>query len=623
MDRSTAVFFLVMMVVAGVSVGAIFLVGSLIDTEEVYDITYVLDGGVNSPDNPSTYVYGDRIELCDPTKEGYLFDGWYILDEMGGAKRILRIDPLMYGDITIYATWSINLVGKTMTYEVVGEEYDTWNHPLLVSPTVNVYNITGTYSLSYLSYDEVLGYNVNYSYVFDYVPTGTGDSFRSTDSVTYWTGEEDDSNGTWSGPVEGQVEYDGSFVNCDIYTYMEYDGTYPNQLVEQQDQYIVDDWIVCRIDILAFIGSDMSTKRYRVMTYSLVDISTDLEGKSFDIVAYGDVGISVSGSGTYDAFKSVTLTATLSPGTEFVGWYSDSGRLLSSSLTYKIVSVSGDMTIYAVNSDSRDVVLQSSDPDVYTKSYGIQDSEWTLISDDTGDEVVTYNGEQFTYDFDTAGIYTLRCLSVVDGVIVGNYLTVFVDGPVERTFVWKDNSGDNHQYTLTIVYSDYLVYLEDDIARTQGSDQHDLQYVTYGDQYIVRIAQDFNTRYASESDAKKLDILLTFTQYIPYQYDSEYKGQEEYWKYPVETLFEQGGDCEDTSLLFCAIAKAMGYDTAILLFDGHMAAGISYDGQPSGKGFLASNGVTYLYCETTAKTYSVGVEPSGLYHRKTIPVVGV
>ena len=120
-----------------------------------------------------------------------------------------------------------------------------------------------------------------------------------------------------------------------------------------------------------------------------------------------------------------------------------------------------------------------------------------------------------------------------------------------------------------------------------------------------------------------ITILLRFTQYIPYQYDSEYKGQEEYWKYPVETLFEQGGDCEDTSLLFCAIAKAMGYDTAILLFDGHMAAGISYDGQPSGKGFLASNGVTYLYCETTAKTYSVGVEPSGLYHRKTIPVVGV
>ena len=280
------------------------------------------------------------------------------------------------------------------------------------------------------------------------------------------------------------------------------------------------------------------------------------------------------------------------------------------------------MNIYASNRDPRDVELQSSDPGTYVRDYGLSDSEWTLISDDTGDVITTCDGEQFSYGFDTAGIYTLRCLGTVDGNIVGNYLTIFVDGPVDKTFVWKDNDGYDHQYTLTIVYSDYLSYLEDDIVRTQGTEAHDLKFVTYDDPYIVRIANDFNTIYGYESDAKKLDILLTFTQYIPYQYDSEYKGQDEYWKYPVETLFEQGGDCEDTSLLFCAIAKAMGYDTAILLFDGHMAAGVSYSEQPSGHGITTypEKGVLYLYCETTALHYNVGTAPNNLIHRNTIPV---
>ena len=623
MDRSSVVFVIVMLVIAGLSAGVIFFIGSLIDLdgEEVYNITYDLDGGINSPDNPSTYVYGDRIELCDPTKEGYIFEGWYIFDESGEVKRIYRIDPLMHRDLTIYARWSVNLVGRTMNYDVTGTIYDQQN-TFFMPLTTTLYTIAGTYSLSYLAYDADLGYNVCYEYTFDYVPVGVGESFQSSDSVTYWTNEEDDSDGTWFGPTEGQVEYDGSIVNCDVYTYKEYDDTYPNQLIEQQDQYIVDDWIICKIDMIYLIDSNAITKRWQTMTYSLTDVTTDLEGKTFDVIAYGDLGISVTGSGTYDAFKSVTLTAAPSSGTDFIGWYSDSGRLLSTSLTYRIVSVSGDMHIYAMNGDSRDIELQSSDPNAYVNSYGIPDSEWTLISDDADEVVTTQTGLQFSYDFDVAGIYTLRCVGTIDGAIVGNYLTIFVDGPVSRTFEWEDNAGNEHEYTLTIVYSDYLEYLEDDIVRTQGTPEHNLQYVTFNDPYIMRIAEDFNTMYASKSDADKLDILLTFTQYIPYQYDSEYKGLEEYWKYPVETLFEQGGDCEDTSLLFCAIAKAMGYDTAILLFDGHMSAGVSYDGQPSGHGITVyvKNGVSYLYCETTALGYEVGVSPGGLIHRNTITV---
>ena len=46
-------------------------------TLDTYNITYVLDGGTNNSNNPSTYTYEDSdITLGDATKTGYTFKGW-------------------------------------------------------------------------------------------------------------------------------------------------------------------------------------------------------------------------------------------------------------------------------------------------------------------------------------------------------------------------------------------------------------------------------------------------------------------------------------------------------------------------------------------------------------------
>ncbi|MGE5493851.1 MAG: InlB B-repeat-containing protein, partial [Burkholderiales bacterium] len=43
----------------------------------VYNITYVMNGGTNHPDNPTTYTVEKLpITLKDPTRDGYTFDGW-------------------------------------------------------------------------------------------------------------------------------------------------------------------------------------------------------------------------------------------------------------------------------------------------------------------------------------------------------------------------------------------------------------------------------------------------------------------------------------------------------------------------------------------------------------------
>ena len=46
-------------------------------TKTPYTITYNLDGGEIS-NNPTTYYQGDRVEIPNPTKEGYTFTGWTV-----------------------------------------------------------------------------------------------------------------------------------------------------------------------------------------------------------------------------------------------------------------------------------------------------------------------------------------------------------------------------------------------------------------------------------------------------------------------------------------------------------------------------------------------------------------
>ncbi len=43
----------------------------------IYTLQYELNGGTLSAENPSQYTYGQSFEFEEPTKSGYVFDGWY------------------------------------------------------------------------------------------------------------------------------------------------------------------------------------------------------------------------------------------------------------------------------------------------------------------------------------------------------------------------------------------------------------------------------------------------------------------------------------------------------------------------------------------------------------------
>ncbi len=82
-----------------------------------YSITYDLDGGVNDPENPTSYTFGQGASLKPATKEGMYFKGWYAeafttakytdLTPTGASmKKITKIPANAYGDVTVTAVFS-------------------------------------------------------------------------------------------------------------------------------------------------------------------------------------------------------------------------------------------------------------------------------------------------------------------------------------------------------------------------------------------------------------------------------------------------------------------------------------------------------------------------------------
>lgn len=69
-----------------------------------YNITYELNGGVNHPDNPTSYKAEETVSLKDATYAGYDFEGWYEKDDFSGD-RVKTIKGTECRDITLYAKW--------------------------------------------------------------------------------------------------------------------------------------------------------------------------------------------------------------------------------------------------------------------------------------------------------------------------------------------------------------------------------------------------------------------------------------------------------------------------------------------------------------------------------------
>jgi len=126
------------------------------------------------------------------------------------------------------------------------------------------------------------------------------------------------------------------------------------------------------------------------------------------------------------------------------------------------------------------------------------------------------------------------------------------------------------------------------------------------DYYIDNLLISMGRTDRTFNEIEMVEFVIAFVQGLPYTSDNATTGSDDYPRYPIETLFDRGGDCEDTSILTVALLSELGYDVALIDLPGHMAVGIAIDAYGS---YYTHDGKKYFYLETTGEGWEIGEIP--------------
>lgn len=133
------------------------------------------------------------------------------------------------------------------------------------------------------------------------------------------------------------------------------------------------------------------------------------------------------------------------------------------------------------------------------------------------------------------------------------------------------------------------------------------------DEYLSALADKFKEAAQKEnySDLDMVKNIIFFVQSLDYVDDKVGTGYDEYPKFPLETLADQGGDCEDSAILLASLLRELGYGAVLLQFEDHMAVGVKGENSIPGS-YYEFEGSRYYYVETTAKGWEIGAVPEAV-----------
>ena len=196
---------------------------------------------------------------------------------------------------------------------------------------------------------------------------------------------------------------------------------------------------------------------------------------------------------------------------------------------------------------------------------------------------------------------------------------------IEKEYVWNYN---DKQWTisLSVPQSIYDYYQESERIYTKDYSI----YVTHptDDEYLNTLCEKFNFISITErlTEKEKTNLIISFVQSLPYTYDNVTTGFDEYPRYPIETLVDGGGDCEDTSILTASLLESMNYDVILLGFPQHVAVGVNVV-EEFGYYFLY-NEERYYFLETTGEGWEIGDVPESyrnvsahIYEIEPVPIL--
>ncbi len=163
-------------------------------------------------------------------------------------------------------------------------------------------------------------------------------------------------------------------------------------------------------------------------------------------------------------------------------------------------------------------------------------------------------------------------------------------------------------------YFNFRIYKSHDLDRTSYYSLVNSLEEFCDSSSIVSIAQSIRDLCIDPLDNEEVaNAILNFVQdkgefEASLHYISE---EDDIPKYPIETIVEGGGDCEDLSILFVSLLESIGFDTILIVIPGHCYAGVYLSPVPThGDGWsFTFNEKPYYTCETTAEGWEVGDLP--------------
>jgi hypothetical protein len=170
---------------------------------------------------------------------------------------------------------------------------------------------------------------------------------------------------------------------------------------------------------------------------------------------------------------------------------------------------------------------------------------------------------------------------------------------------------DRYDWTLAIPLRTYFYY-KDQTRPAVYSKYSPMATDSYADSLLNILVRNLEDA-ALANELRKIDVVnlvATFIQTLPHTDSDVTTPYDLYPRYPLETLFEQGGDSEDTSILAAALLVREGYDVVLFIFEQqkHMAVGVNI---PAVGGYgWEYQGNNYFYLETTGEKWQLGDCPT-------------
>lgn len=249
--------------------------------------------------------------------------------------------------------------------------------------------------------------------------------------------------------------------------------------------------------------------------------------------------------------------------------------------------------------------------DRYTESSTVPEFDWTLDDTVIGNyviEVMCYLGQ--TGPWQQYAQYDIL---------------ITVSGEVTKTYTWIYD-WKRHSMSIGFDYSEFQRY-----SGTAGATM--LERAAYGNgsyqavqKFLVlngtvttmeeQLSDMYERTYGTKAEGQSYaEFILAFVQECySYSLDIKTYGRDEYYAFPMETIYHGTGDCEDTSILCAVLLSAAGYDAGVFMIPGHAIAAVSLESYMPGKvAYAYAMSVdmfrygTYYGCETTLDDNSYGI----------------